>query len=67
MLFDPTNMLLTMTHLIMKTSGLILVGAMLILFSQTIEQSTQWGVSIPNTFPMKKDLKSRTPALNIPR
>ena len=21
---------------------------------ETIEQSTQWGVSIPNTFPMKK-------------
>ena len=32
-----------------------------------IEQSTQWGVSIPNTFPMKRHLKSRNPALNIPR
>ena len=32
-----------------------------------MEQSTQWGVSLPNTFPMKKDLKSRNPALNIPR
>ena len=32
-----------------------------------MEQSTQWGVSIPNTFPMKKHLKSRNPALNIPR
>ena len=30
-------------------------------------QSTQWGVSIPNTFPMRKHLKSRNPALNIPR
>ena len=34
---------------------------------KTMEQSTQWGVSIPNTFPMKKHLKSRKPALNIPR
>ena len=34
---------------------------------KTMEQSTQWGVSLPNTFPMKKHLKSRSPALNIPR
>ena len=32
-----------------------------------MEQSTQWGVSLPNTFPMKKHLKSRNPALNIRR
>ena len=32
-----------------------------------MNQSTQWGVSLPNTFPMKKHLKSRNPALNIPR
>ena len=32
-----------------------------------MEQSTQWGVSIPNTLPMKKHIKSRNPALNIPR
>ena len=32
-----------------------------------MEQSTQWGVSIPNTFPMKKLLKSRNPAIIIPR
>ena len=32
-----------------------------------MEQSTQWGVSIPNTIPTKKHLKSRNPALNIPR
>ena len=32
-----------------------------------MEQSTQWGVSLLNTFPMKKHLKSRNPALNIPR
>ena len=32
-----------------------------------MEQSTQWGVSSPNTFPMKKHLKFKNPALNIPR
>ena len=32
-----------------------------------MEQSTQWGVSILNTFLMKKHIKSRKPALNIPR
>ena len=32
-----------------------------------MEQSTQWGVSLPNTFAMKKHLKSRNLALNIPR
>ena len=32
-----------------------------------MELSTQWGVSIPNTFPMKRHLKSRNPALNVPR
>ena len=32
-----------------------------------MEQSIQWGVSLPNTFPMKRHLKSRNPALNIPR
>ena len=32
-----------------------------------MEQSTQGGVSLPNTFLMKKHLKSRKPALNIPR
>ena len=34
---------------------------------KTMEQSTQWGVSLPNAFPMKKHLKSRNRALNIPR
>ena len=34
---------------------------------KTMEQSTQLGVSLPNTFPMKRYLKSRNPALNIPR
>ena len=33
---------------------------------KTIEQSTKWGVSIPNTFPMKRHLKSRNPALTSP-
>ena len=32
-----------------------------------MEQSTQWGVCLPNTFPMKNHLKSRNPVLNIPR
>ena len=32
-----------------------------------MEQFTQWGVSLSNTFRMKKHLKSRNPALNIPR
>ena len=34
---------------------------------KTMDQSTQWGVSLPKTFPMKKHSKSRNPALNIPR
>ena len=34
---------------------------------KTMEQSTEWGVSNPNTFPMRKHLKSRNPALSIPR
>ena len=34
---------------------------------KTIELSTQWGVLIPNTFPMKRHLKPRNTALNIPR
>ena len=32
-----------------------------------MEQSTQWGVSLDNNFPMKNHLKSRNPTLNIPR
>ena len=34
---------------------------------KTMEQFTQWGVSIPNTFPMKRHLESSNPALNVPR
>ena len=34
---------------------------------KSIEQSTKWGLSLPNTFSMKRHLKSRNPALNITR
>ena len=34
---------------------------------KTMEQSTQWGFSSPNTFPMKRHLKSRNLTLDIPR
>ena len=33
---------------------------------QTIDQTTQWGVAL-DSFPMKRHLKSRSPALNVPR
>ena len=33
---------------------------------QTIDQTTQWGVSL-DSFPMKRCLKSRNPALDVPR
>ena len=33
---------------------------------QTIDQTTQWGVAL-DSFPMKRQLKSRNPALNVPR
>ena len=33
---------------------------------QTIDQSTQWGVAL-DSFPMKRHLKSKNPALNVPR
>ena len=32
---------------------------------QTIDQITQWGVAL-DSFPMKRHLKSRNPALNVP-
>ena len=32
----------------------------------TFKHTTQWGASV-GTFPMRKHLKSRNPALNIPR
>ena len=51
----------------MKPSGLIFGLVDVGTVQKTMEQFTQWGVSIPNTFPMKKHLKSRNPALNIPR
>ena len=33
---------------------------------QTIDQTTQWGVAL-DSFPMKRHLKSRNPALSVPR
>ena len=33
---------------------------------QTIDRTTQWGVAL-DSFPMKRHLKSRNPALNVPR
>ena len=33
---------------------------------QTIDQTTQWGVAL-DSLPMKRHLKSRKPALNVPR
>ena len=33
---------------------------------QVIDQTTQWGVAL-DSFPMKRHLKSRNPALNVPR
>ena len=33
---------------------------------QTIDQTTQWGVAL-DSFQMKRHLKSRNPALNVPR
>ena len=34
---------------------------------KTIEHFTEWGVSLPNAFLMKRHVNSRNPALNIPR
>ena len=36
------------------------------ILKQTIDQTTQWGVAL-DSFPMKRHLKSRNPALNVPR
>ena len=59
-------MMSVMRPLTMKNSGLI-GWVNLDTVQKTMEQSTQWGVSLPNTFPMKRHFKSRNPALNIPR
>ena len=67
MILGPTNMLLNMRHLTMRNSGLYFGWVNVDTVQKTMEQSTQWGVSLPNTFPMKRHLKSRNPALNIPR
>ena len=54
--------------LTMKSSGLIFVGSMLIPFSSENHGTVHpKDVSIPNTLPMKKHLKCRNTALNIPR
>ena len=66
MLLGLTNMLSIMTSLTMRISDLFRwVNIYTVL--KIMEQSTQWGFSIPNTFPMKKHLKSRNLALNVPR
>ena len=51
----------------MKNSGFSFGWVNVDTVQKIMEQSTQWGVSTPNMFPMKKHLKSRNPALNIPR
>ena len=62
----PSNMMPVLRSLTMKTSDHILVGFMWILLRN---HGTVYpvGVSTPNTFGMKKHLKSRNPALNIYR
>ena len=60
-------MMSVMRPLTLKSSGLFFGWVNVDTVQKTMEQSTQWGVSLPNTFPMKKHLKSRNPALNIPR
>ena len=66
MLSGPTSMLSIMTPLTMTNSGLY-DSVNVDIVQKITEQSTLWGVSIPNSCPMKKHLKSRNPALNIPR
>ena len=36
------------------------------IIKQTIDRTTQWGVAL-DSFPMKRHLESRNPALNVPR
>ena len=50
MFLGPTNMLSTMTRLIMKNLRPYFGWFNVDTVQKTIEQSTQWGVSIPNTF-----------------
>ena len=67
MLLGPTNMLSTMTPPTMKKLDLILVGSMLILSRKPWNSLPNGESPFSNTFPMRKHLKSRNPALNIPR
>ena len=66
MTLQPTNMLSTMRQLTEKFRPYF-CWVNVDTVQKTMEQSTQWGVSLRNTFPTKKHLKSRNPALNIPR
>ena len=51
-------------HLIMTNTGLIWLGEHRY-YKGSFKNTTQWGVST-DTFPMKRHLKSRSPALNVP-
>ena len=67
MLLGLMNMLSTMIPLTMKSSGHILVGLMLILFRKSWNTPPNGESPYPIHSPMTKHLKSRNPALNIPR
>ena len=54
MSLGPTNMLSIMTPLTMTNSSLAFGWVNGETVQQTMEQSTQWGVSIPNTFLMRR-------------
>ena len=56
MFSGPTSMLSIMPLLTMKNSGFSFCWGNVDTVQKTMEQSTQWGVSIPNTFPMKSTL-----------
>ena len=49
----PINMMSVLRPLTMKNSGHILVGSMWTLFRKPWNTLPNWGVSLPNTFPMK--------------
>ena len=66
MFFVPTNIFLPMTPLIMRTQGLLFFGPMLTLFRKPLHSPPN-GKSQSQTLPMKKHLKSRNLALDIPR
>ena len=66
MLSGPNSILSTMTPLTMKSSGLNLVGSMLILFRK-LWNCPHNGSLHTQYLPYQKHLKSRNPVLNIPR